>query len=935
MGLELIPVLALVVIAAAPGIMLSFALLKHTCFNRFEKTAVGVMLGMLVAPTLAFLEFVLLGVKLSAPAVFLNYVIVLALALAALYLQKQFGEAKHLLKKATQPRDWVCFAKANAVSIILLVIVLSGFYARVSPSWNTNFFEFDPYYYTFMGEQIIRYGAAPSIGEHAYYPAFERIMRTHPLVAYETSSWYWVYSVFAGLQEFSKDALILLQQIYPAIAGALLSVFGFLLVKPYYGRAVGLVAAAFLAYSPMLVKKFAAGAAELQPMTIFLIIALLAVFAIASENKSRRLTLLAAALSFWMVLSGQQYMWLAMIFSAFIVLQAVIDFWNNAFELETVLMNFAVAAPAFAAFALLLVYKGASIVDMTLGLWLLLGAALFSALLHYSTRLKLPIPEKNRKPAVIGVIAVLLLVVMIFTSLGGQVIGMVNSLSGFAYSRSPLGNTIAEENPANEAMFTGAYGILNNPPMMLLILALAISAYSAIRLWKAGNKRQAYAITALAVVVILFNSALDGILGAVLAAPDLEPLLRFATDGDVFWYLVVALVSIVLLQLSDKHQTRLLLLYALVIFPVAYIGLNKIKYSFHLGLVLAIALAVILGESNRIIAALNEKFKFMSGRSARWSALLLVLVIGGSLAALQVTGIPDKTPSVASSMQELSYTKISNDWLLAMGWLKNNTNMYSVQTQEQCRAKFGWDCNVISWWDYGHWTNFFGETKSVLTPNNQYGDYNQEVAHGFVDGNTQHFIEIMKRHHATHVLVDAQLIQKWGALVYLSGTCTPEQSPFCPTPYIENWKDGAGKSRYEAEHYFETLSLNGECPGVVKLPALQSNFGMVFCAGQDQLLLLGRGGEMTPDYNRPYKVIQSREDALAPIYANTSYLFPYSQNTFINANPDLSPAGLNNTLINSVFVRLYLFENLEGFKLAYRSPNGEVKIFEIDPALLK
>ncbi|NYZ75478.1 hypothetical protein H0O03_04435 [Candidatus Micrarchaeota archaeon] len=933
MALEFLAFLVVLALTAIPGIVLSFALLSKTALNKFEKTVIGFVIGVLAAPTLAFLEFVLLGLKLSTPLVFVNYFIVLALALGLAFRQKQLQKVAGLPKQLAEKRDWLAWTRANWAQILLLIFIVAGFYVRVG-SWSTNFFEFDPYYYTFMSEQIIRFGAAPQVGEFAYYPAFEHIIRIHPIVSYMAASWYSVYASIA-LPAFSKDALLMAQQLYPAIVGALLAFFGYLLVKPYYGKPAGLVTAAFLAFSPQLIKKFAAGVAELQPMTVFLALALFAVFAIASENKSKRFTALVAAISFWLVLSGQQYIWPAMVMGAFILIQSVVDYWKDSLDFDKVLLNLAVAVPAFIAFALLLLYKGDSLAAMTFGLWFLLGAALLSAVLHFSSKIRLPIDEKLRKPLVIGGIVLVAVLFLAFSTFGGQFTSLVSSLTGLAGRGSPLGNTIAEENPATEAIFVGSYGILSNPPLMLLATALIISFYAALRLFEAGKIKYAAAVVVVAVLFTVFNSVFDGLIAAVVGSqPALQPLIDFVTTGDVFWYLLVTLFSVLLLQLHDQKQTRLLLLYALIIFPVAYIGLSKVKYGLHVGLVLAIVVAILLGEFNRILAALNERLKFMSASSVKWTSLAIIILIGGGLAAAQITGIPGKSPGVADSINELNSSKISSDWLLAMSWLRNNTNMYDSSIQAQCNAKFGWDCGVISWWDYGHWTNFLGETKSVLTPNNEYSNYDQEVAHGFVDGNTQDFIASMKAHHATHVLVDAQLIQKWGALVYLSGTCTPEMSSLCPPAYITDWKEGAGKSRYEAEHYFEYLQLNGQCPTAVPMPALQSSFGMTYCAGQNELTLLGRGGELVSGYRRPFVVVQDLS-ATQEIDENTSYLFPYSQNTFVNPNPDLSQAGLNNTLIKSVFVRLYLFENLPGFKLAYRSPHGEVKIFEIDPALLK
>ena len=61
---------------------------------------------------------------------------------------------------------------------------------------------------------------------------------------------------------------------------------------------------------------------------------------------------------------------------------------------------------------------------------------------------------------------------------------------------------------------------------------------------------------------------------------------------------------------------------------------------------------------------------------------------------------------------------------------------------------------------------------------------------------------------------------------------------------------------------------------------------------------------------------------------NVSYLIPLSQSNFVNVNPDFRLVGKESKVLNAAFTRLYVLENLPGFKLVYRSPSGEVKIFE-------
>jgi hypothetical protein len=267
-------------------------------------------------------------------------------------------------------------------------------------------------------------------------------------------------------------------------------------------------------------------------------------------------------------------------------------------------------------------------------------------------------------------------------------------------------------------------------------------------------------------------------------------------------------------------------------------------------------------------------------------------------------------------MQSLESTRIPQDWMDTMTWM---------------RTSLPQDSRILSWWDYGHWTTFFGERKSVLDPANAVPDYDQEVAHAFVNGNTAEFVSVLKRHAATYVMIDADLISKWGALVYLSGSCNSTMAKTCPdTPGIIDWRSGAGRSKYEYEHYFEYLDYVGNCPQSAvptQLPALQSkSFGPVYCLGEKEMFQLASSNALNASYKRPFVIASSTQ--VTEIYQNTSYLFPLSQTEILNVNPDLTLIGLNSNVINSAFTRLFFFEKLDGFKLVYKSPNSQVKIFE-------
>jgi hypothetical protein len=291
-------------------------------------------------------------------------------------------------------------------------------------------------------------------------------------------------------------------------------------------------------------------------------------------------------------------------------------------------------------------------------------------------------------------------------------------------------------------------------------------------------------------------------------------------------------------------------------------------------------------------------------------------------------------------MCQLQFSRISQDWLDAMSWLDNNTNMFNASIQQKCIADYGYTCRVLSWWDYGHWTTFLGNTQSVLDPYNHYEFMDQEVANDFVGSNETNLVNSMLYFHASHVEVDFELIQKWGALVYLAGTCTYNNTNAggvaigCPDQLrIPNWQVGPGQSVWEYLHYPEYLQVVGQCPFSASMYAVKSSFGNPntaydYCLSQSELVPVVNNNLDLAEA-KPVVMVNLLEP-VASLSNNTVYLLPIQQGVFVNANPQVSSSYGLNKFFDSMFARLYFFSNLPGFTLSYVSPHGEVKIFSFN-----
>jgi asparagine N-glycosylation enzyme membrane subunit Stt3 len=899
----------------APGVLLAFALLAGVQLGRLEKALVGVILGLLVVPALCVLELLAFGLLFDAALVFANCFLVAAASIALLYKQGQLARLSLPPLKLEVTREGTeKWFKENWVLLAIVIITLVGFYVRFAGSWSTDFFEFDPIYYDKLTERLVNGGVIQAFTQESYFP-LQAFQRYAPMIHYLTGSWFVLYKSILGLA-YSNDLLMLIAQLYTPLVGALLSFLAFIMVREEYNKYFALVPAALFAFTPQLIKKLAAGVNEQQPFGIFTAMLLFAFLILAVNRRSRRLALLTALAAFAAVLGSQQYIWPLMVVSGYIIIQSVLDFLAGETDRRLLEINAMVVAGAVAGNVVLSVYQEAFYTPLvTTASLTLVGALAFSAALYaVATRARSRLAGFNQRALCVGGVVFVALVLSAVTPVGATVLGYVVRTTQFAVTGSALGKTIQEEGATNEGFFASAYGALN-PPMLLKIAAL-LSAFSMVVTLLSKGKKTAAAAGALVVAaLVLLNVQVDAALtwiagGSGSAA--LADLTAFFVQNDVFLYMLIALAatSATYFYSDQDKKSEVAVLFILVFFPVAYIGLNKLKYMVQLAGALCLVVGFILGEALRSIEGLNDWLKIASDKAFVARAAIAALFLLG----IVVVGLQART--VGQSMLELSNTRITPDWIEGYKWMRENVPR---------------DARIISWWDYGHWTTFFGERATVLDPNNNYANFDQGVARAFVDGKNSNLYSRMAYHNATHALVDADLIGKWGALVFLSGTCSSNESPICPANPEIDWRAGPGKSKYEAEHYYEYITVVGNCPlsaSPVSLPALSSSFGGIYCAGKSELFLLTRTGALDEKYKRSYKIIGRDEVDAAHLDANTSYLFAVGQNQFINANPDLSYGGLNNRVFYSAFTRLFFFETLPGFKLIHKTPNGQVKIFE-------
>lgn len=287
-----------------------------------------------------------------------------------------------------------------------------------------------------------------------------------------------------------------------------------------------------------------------------------------------------------------------------------------------------------------------------------------------------------------------------------------------------------------------------------------------------------------------------------------------------------------------------------------------------------------------------------------------------------------KRAAEAASSARFRCTRIADYWISSMEWMKANVNSSS---------------RITSWWDYGHWTNYFGNAKTVLRNEHASKGMIGRVAHDFLIGSTQDLIDSMNYFDSEYVLFDIEIIGnnpfggKYGALNYLG----------CVHEGATSLDEQPGTSLCEFQHSPERLAIllskEGQClisesqqlKGAPAYQMLQNGISDVptYCIGTFKIatgdaitatyyydkrdangdLILSRG------FVRP---IQTEGDAVyAEVVYENSPVWPQN-GTFVDGMADAKTDFYKSNLYKGFFLK-----QLPGFDLVYDT--NEIKIYRL------
>jgi hypothetical protein len=343
------------------------------------------------------------------------------------------------------------------------------------------------------------------------------------------------------------------------------------------------------------------------------------------------------------------------------------------------------------------------------------------------------------------------------------------------------------------------------------------------------------------------------------------------------------------------------------------------------------------------------------GTNHQYSSKLCLLSVYSNATYVSKPGLADPWEQHVASFR---CQRISHYWIDSMEWIRDNTEN---------------DSRTTSWWDYGHWINYFGQRNTVLRNEHRSKDMIGAVADGYLDAAPSELKSWMEAHDSRYALFDMELVSsgttlggKYGALNYLSCAYNNETT-VAKSP---------GQSQCEAEHLWEivyistqgcTISSLSNKTGAVAYKVYigdsytpyypstcvnpQTTTDLVFCRDYVKMepaycvgeALLATGETMVGTYymNETYPngdLKLNKAFLQMPFQYSTSHVgqvtgatlfYTHDSVWFENGAIKSGYEDRKGKFYDSNIYNALFLDTLPGFELAYTSPGGAVKIYEV------
>ncbi|MEM4064613.1 MAG: hypothetical protein QW582_00140 [Candidatus Micrarchaeaceae archaeon] len=672
----------------------------------------------------------------------------------------------------SKPKNWVWY-------LLFAIMVMTFLTRMLSFGITPNFFEFDPYFDMLNAQRLLVFGFQPQYS-HSAWPVLANgsVMRVEPMMIYLYAYLYSIANVFTHYSTFNTSLMSYAAGVTPPIIAAFLVFIVFMLLYHEYDEYIGLIGASLVATMPVLFTTFVSGEQLLEPWGILSLFFFFASYMLAVKNMREKRYAILAGIAFASTFLGAHYYTVdAGILSLYIMIQGMISFARGKISKDFYKMNAIVIAVIAVFFSFMLSYEVALSASLPkiLGIPITISGPIAALVLVYLISAIFNIFKRqgyvkesleSRLWFLFAVIIILALAV-VFTPLGRPIMQYANLSAKFTTPSTPLFMTVQEFEPTGLAYNFGASGI--------------------------------------------------GFIGAsIFGFPLLIWLMLFAG--------VILLLISILLRRSDSA-----VFYMLIVLPLMAAGFLEVKYLPHFGVAYILLIGIVIGElelfaknnfkltkqdisdiraelheaymhnklfaysvfsivlfflcppfSFAFIAYLIYKNRHIAKKLAAILSILFIIWIAAiflvnlplfgesssisdGIGALSISSNPNLCSILSNSNNligiDVFCNTVPNYWVSALAWIKQNVGPNGAR--------------VSSWWDYGDWINWFGQTPAVIRGDNAVPKEDFATAATYVLGpkdnyTAKNLYNMLNTNQTEYLLFDEGLIQKWGALDFLA-----------------------------------------------------------------------------------------------------------------------------------------------------------------------
>ena len=352
-----------------------------------------------------------------------------------------------------------------------------------------------------------------------------------------------------------------------------------------------------------------------------------------------------------------------------------------------------------------------------------------------------------------------------------------------------------------------------------------------------------------------------------------------------------------------------------------FLGIISARGAIRLVMILVAPASIILSY---FVVVITDKATKKKNNLVYWFISLVLIVLVLFAAFMPGKGLFYVSVSHASVQIPSPYT---HQWQYSMSWVRENTSEDAV---------FG------HWWDYGYWLQGIGERATMLDGGNSVGYWNYLMGRHVLTGETEkEAMDVLYGHKVSHFLIDSTDIGKYSAYSSIGSDENSDRFSWIGTYFLN--EQAIQETKNNTAYIYEGgINLDEDI--------------LIEVDGKELFLPSQRAGvyalvvyqDSDGNYLRPEAVIiynnQQYRVGLRYLYVNNelidfgslgkkgidsgAYLFPKLENTG-RMNPVGVSFYLSEKNLRALWVRLYLLQEGENFKLVHKQPSFIHKEFLI------